>query len=25
VDALPGQLGPAVTDAYLNVKATGRL
>lgn len=25
VDALPGTLGPAVTDAYLNVKATGRL
>jgi uncharacterized protein (DUF58 family) len=25
VDALPGQLGPAVTDTYLNVKATGRL
>jgi uncharacterized protein (DUF58 family) len=25
VDALPGTLGPLVTDAYLNVKATGRL
>ena len=25
VDALPGRLGPLVTDAYLNVKATGRL
>jgi uncharacterized protein (DUF58 family) len=25
VDALPGSLGPLVTDTYLNVKATGRL
>jgi uncharacterized protein (DUF58 family) len=25
VDALPGRLGPLVTDTYLNVKATGRL
>jgi uncharacterized protein (DUF58 family) len=25
VDALPGTLGPLVTDTYLNVKATGRL
>ena len=25
VDALPGRLGPLVTDTYLNIKATGRL
>jgi hypothetical protein len=25
VDALPGALAPALADAYLKVKATGRL
>jgi len=25
VDAVPGRLGPELTDAYLRAKATGRL